>query len=209
VGFVYNNPMEAMCVTYLEMNGYFVISNLRPCVLESEQSQYGFEADLVAYRLPNTNLPHVDAPEREPENGQFYPPRDSRLPSLIYCEIKANIALGDDLQMVRNLLKSRDAIENVERKANILCERFSVSREQLSVVMMANRLGKNQKVAIRNLNWLFKEFMPMFDFIKARFRKYPAQKGRVQYNDPWLEMLRFLNRWQLAKEGAFPFSDDD
>jgi hypothetical protein len=74
---------------------------------------------------------------------------------------------------------------------------------------MANRFGKPQKKKRigETLGWLFKAFLPMYQFMVARFQKYPLQKGRVQYNDPWLEMFRFLHGHRLAAHGGLPRTD--
>ncbi len=207
MGFVYNNPMEALCTSYLEMQGYFVINNLRPFVLEHDEPKFGYEADLVAYRLANTAVPHVDAAGPDPAAHEFFPAA-AGVDDLVYCEIKANIALTNDQQMVRDLVNEGAAVAKVKDKAERIRVRFGRA-EPPRVVLMANRvIGPHRATLGGTHGWLFKEFLPMYRFMVDRFRLYPQQKGRVQYNDPWLEMFRFLQRHSLAATGGFPFPEE-
>jgi hypothetical protein len=198
MGFVYNNAWEAFCRTYLELNGYFVVSNIfialtanpRPRAIdEFADVHYGLEADIVAYKVENTDLGEytIDLPHpSDGSHGAEFFAGENQPNNLVYCEIKANLSRNQ--QAIRDLLEGQPS-QRIRQKAWLIEERFRIKPR---IVAVAYYIDDRRKQRIAEAGWLYKEFPAMFHFMVNRFRQHMPEKGRVQYNDPWLGMMQFL-----------------
>jgi hypothetical protein len=199
MGFVYNNTSEAMCTTFLEMNGFFVINNLRPFILDEFERRFAYEADLLAFKPAGTQ---VHAPELRQEGCDpylFHAGDSSASGLMVYCEIKANFTLNDSQRQIRELL-SGEGVKKMKDKQERICRRYPSLKPQVAV--FAHYIAKNHKQTMAGLGWQYKEFPEVFAFMEGRFQAHRDAKSRVQYNDPWLDMLRFLERLDVQKKGA-------
>ncbi|MBE9479368.1 MAG: hypothetical protein IMY80_05325 [Chloroflexi bacterium] len=202
MGFVYNNVWEAFCKTYLELNGFFVLTNTFVALMdedEPDRRRRTLEADVVAYKLQATDLGDyfVDVPpnaaEREEPAEFFAGVNDAG--KLVYCEVKAN--LSRDQRMITHLLDDN----NVGRKAGRIEQRFKVDP---TIVVMAYQINPENKRRIAQAGWAHKEFPSMLRFIRERFEMHRIAKRSVQYNDPWLEMMRLFSALELHGADAPP-----
>jgi hypothetical protein len=197
MGFVYNNVWEAFCRTYLELNGYLVLSNVFVALMagggDAGASHYGLEADIIAYKIDGTNLePYpVDVPVQNYQSpvAEFFA-GVNRPDNLVYCEVKANLRPHGHQREIRKLLGTNGR-EKIDEKAKLIEQRLDTSPQ---IVLMAYQIGDESRQRIAEAGWLCKEFPVMYSFMKHRFREHRPEKRRVLYNDPWLEMIRFVDR---------------
>jgi hypothetical protein len=196
VGFVYNNPTEAMARTFLEMNGWLVQNSLFTdlLILPSGRS-YRLEADLVGYKPPNTRIQgaHGDIPldvrEKQPEDsGEFF--ADNGADNWAYCELKANFRDANHARQVSSLL-TKTGRKTIQAKRNRVAERFGVPSPK--VVIMAYNFTDGVIEAIKGNGWHYKRLEAVFNFILDRFDRYWDVKSRIAYNDPWLDMVKHLS----------------
>lgn len=196
MGFVYNNVWEAFCKTYLELNGFFVLTNTFVALTdedEPDRRRRRIEADIIAYKLlQHTDLEDyfVDMPPAaadQTETAQFFA-GVNEADNLVYCEVKAN--LGSDQAMITNLLGD----DRINRKAARIRRRYGVPPQ---VVVIAYHINQENKQRIDEAGWAYKEFPAMLGFIRGRFERHRVAKGSVQYNDPWLEMMRLFSVMEL------------
>jgi len=223
VGFVYNNTWEAFCKTYLELHGFFVNTNLFAALVphdEIDKMQSAgllpsetdgkavdmrtkkIEADLVAYRIPKTELGMYEVDLRTDQSplGEFFAGEhqysfnnEQRALQLVYVEVRANLALSGADQQIEPFFGSKKDGKKVKRMISILRKRFN-GIEPLFVVM-ANSITDEQKKKIASTpGWMFKEFTAMYDFMSKRMKSSYEVKKAVQYNDPFLELFRFFER---------------
>lgn len=200
MGFVYNNVWESYCKTFLELNGYFVLTNTFVSLLDEEEGdarRRKVEADLIATRLTNTNLGGylLDIPQ---EQGQEILHRFSagildRDP-LIYGEVRANLSRQNDQQLIDELFDERGDEARINRKLDRIEQRFNV---RPTVVIFAYNITGDNLQRIHDRGWKYKLFPDMMKFIRSRFQAEMVAKHRVQYNDPWLEFMRFVNRLEM------------
>jgi len=229
MGFVYNNTWEAFCKTYFELHGYFVTTNLfaalQPMeltelavagVIETDDQDDGkkpkspsrnIEADLVAYRMPKTDLGGflLDKAGKKSDPFEFFAGDANKCKikdkasaqTLIYAEVRANLTIHSPHRQVAKMFdkgegkKSREG-RKIERMTGLLEKRFGVKP---LVVVMAYHLGPQCKpLFMKNDLWRYKEFRTMFEFMQRRMRIAFQSKTRVLYNDPFLELFRYLER---------------
>jgi hypothetical protein len=205
MGFVYNNTSEAMCTTFLEMNGFFVINNLRPFILDEGETRFAFEADLVALKPPGTC---ILGPEMRNDNSnpqELYAGDNGASGLLIYCEIKADFTLNDSQRPIRELL-SDDGIKKLRDKQSRLKTRYPSLVPEVAI--FAHYIAKNHKETMAKLGWKYKEFPGIFAFMENRFHKHRDAKSRVQYNDPWLDMLKVHGAVGIPKERGLATARD-
>lgn len=194
MGFVYNNTWEAFCRTYLELNGFFVLSNLFLGLMVEETGEHGLhykvDADLVAHKLVSTELGEYvvgqPGPNGEVHEGEFFAGATGSDP-LVYCEVKANFRKhGSQSEITQMLSNERSRIED---KAWHIARRFHACPR---IVLMAYQITPENKDRVVENEWSFKEFPAMYRFMRGRFSQHSVEKSRVPYNDPWLEVMRFL-----------------
>jgi hypothetical protein len=201
MGFVYNNVWEAFCKTYLELNGFFVLTNTFVALMdedEQDRRRRRLEADIIAYKLPRTDLGDylVDVAPDTPEqySAEFFA-GTNRTNNLVYCEVKAN--LSGEQGIISDLLDD----DNTGRKADLIRGRFKVRPQ---VVVMAYEISQENKERIAEAGWTYKEFPAILRFIRERFDRHRSTKRPIQYNDPWLEMVRFFSVLRLHGVGTLP-----
>lgn len=222
MGFVYNNTWEAFCKTYLELHGFFVCTNLFaamvppraiddmqdegliPREVDAEQADMRtrkIEADLVAYRIPDINLGmyRLDSRNQQSQLGEFFAGdgtfvvnSEERPLQLVYAEVRANLSLGAAEHQIEPFFDAKRDGGKVQRMTDILGRRFRIAP---LFVIMAYTISQEQKQRIAETpGWAFKEFNSMFDFMAFRMKDQYEVKKAVQYNDPFLELFRFLER---------------
>ena len=227
MGFVYNNPWEGFCKTYFELHGYFVTTNLFAALLSPDEvdkmQQEGLiendldpeagkkdarnskiEADLVAYRIPNTDLGYYPLDKSTDTSSPFeffagddkYRQGDKLIDQrLIYAEVRANLSITNPDQQVKKFFakgKGKTEGKKVERMTEILERRFKM--KPLVVVMAFDINAECKKLFKKHGRWKYKEFRTMFGFVEDRMAQMFEVKKRVQYNDPFLELFRYFER---------------
>ena len=192
MGFVYNNLWEAFCRTYLELNGFFVTSNLFVDI-RNEDNSSPYEADLVAYRPDNTFVSYVtDAPDKAYafDQREFFAGQQH---SLVYCEIKANFSQRSPDKAIAELLEGNGR-NSVLNKAGLIAERFNGGKPNgppPTTVVIGYHISEAYRNKIAAQGWLYKEFQAIRAFVVRRFDAYGYDKLRVMYNDPVLEWMRY------------------
>ena len=205
MGFVYNNVWEAFFKTYLELNGFFVLTNTFVALTDQtaiEENRQGMEADIIAYKLSATNLDpyYLDrVPDNQPDRGEFFA-GENRQANLVYCEIKANLR-GHEIN-IDDLIADRS---NPQAKLGLIQQRFNLVPQG---VIVAYSLTNTQKDLITQSRWKHKEFPSIFRFLERRFRQHRENKGRVFYNDPWLEIMRMLDALCVNGKAAHVWHED-
>lgn len=230
MGFVYNNTWEGFCKSYFELHGYFVTTNLFAALVrpedvylldheglidtdetaeKSDARSSKIEADLVAYRLPATNLGKypLDKRRKGASESEFFAgdPRytlgdQTFEQQLVYAEVRANLSTTSPQQQVKKFFaKGKDARERrkVERMTEILEQRFGMT--PLVVVMAYDINAECRNLFEDHGEWKYKEFPSMLRFMRRRMKKMFNAKKRVQYNDPFLELLRYFEREKRRK----------
>lgn len=224
MGFVYNNTWEAFCKTYFELHGYFVTTNLFAALIEPGEIEAmredgiiadgmapekkpdarttKIEADLVAYRIPGTNLGMypLDKMRKDADPSEFFAGEEKCLVGgnasdlqLVYVEVRANLSINNPQSQIASFFNEGEGSterRKIGRMVEVLTRRFGVKPQ---VVVMAFELGDYKK-KFGASGWMYKEFFTIFDFLQARIKESFEVKKRVQYNDPILEMLRYLER---------------
>lgn len=230
MGFVYNNTWEGFCKTYFELHGYFVTTNLFAALLTPEdvdQMQHEgliendllpqaekkdarnskIEADLIAYRIPSTNLgiyPLDRRSDGSPTAEFFAGDAKYRLGNdlhdqrLVYAEVRANLSITNPQQQVKKFFAEGEGAterRKVERMTGILGQRFGI--KPLVVVMAFDINAECKELFGQHGGWKYKEFRAMYGFMEKRMAEMFEVKKRVQYNDPFLEWFRFLERLKM------------
>jgi hypothetical protein len=212
MGFVYNNHWEAVCKSYLEMNGCFVMSNVFVALFipgqvehEGEQdvvqaggNQFSprLEADLIAYKPASANLTQYGVPldtagfwNRNPgqHEDEFFAGTEG-VNRLVYCEIKAYLRSAAD-----GFAEHFAPEPNINSKIQLIRDRFGMDPE---VVLIGHGVTNASKASIHQRGWKYKELGDVFRFIAERFRLCD-EKLQAVYNDPCLEMMRGLATFGL------------
>jgi len=121
---------------------------------------------------------------------------------LVYAEVRANLSMTSPEQQVKkffNKSKGKEGRERrkVERMTEILEQRFGL--RPLVVVMAFDINDECKELFEKHGEWKHKEFESMLRFMQARMRSIFEAKKRVQYNDPFLELFRFVERARRRK----------
>ncbi len=217
VGFVYNNYWEALCRTYFELNGFFVMSNVFVSLFvpehakddaeageEREKVERRVEADLIACKVEGTSLSqwHIPLDEkasREPTDLEFLAGTEGET-RLVYCEVRAYLQSASD-----GLADHFKDDANILKKIESILARFQKPPEQLEVVLIGHRISDKSKKNLqersktRKEKWAFKELTDIFWFVARRFEACKEKLG-IMYNDPCLEVMRgFFGSQPLAQ----------
>ena len=199
MGFVYNNPTEAMAKTYLEMNGFLVQNNLFTDLLsQPDGKSYRFEADLIGFKPPNTTIFReydLQAPVDKRSDKPTAPAEeffagDNADANWVYCELKANFLDLDYSTQVKDLAVANKAA--VEHKREQIANRFGLKAHQVRVVIMAYHCTGDVRDVIVANGWLYKDLVDVFEFILGRFHIMWNSKARIAYSDPWLDMAKHV-----------------
>jgi hypothetical protein len=171
MGFVYNNVWERFTKTYLEMNGFFVLTNLFPAILRPEdvlppltEKDMGegeddtdaihraVEADLVAGRFQGTNLLYqLDTRAKCQSafnNKHFFDPHpveffpEEWTHPFVYAEVRANLARTNAPAQIEKLLNDKEKIEN---KRSLIAQRFSVKVDDILVLVVGFEIKTNHR----------------------------------------------------------------
>ncbi|WP_422930855.1 hypothetical protein [Singulisphaera sp. PoT] len=208
MGFVYNNPTEAMARTFLEMNGWLVQNSLFTDLLSSPNGRsYRLEADLVAFKPPNTSvigaqgIIPLDERHDESEDTREFFAGPNAVDNWAYCELKANFLDADYARQIRSLV-GPSGKETLQSKQVRIAARFGVP--QPKIVVMAYNFTNDVIDTIRANGWYYKRLETMFDFILDRFNNYWDVKSRIAYNDPWLDMVKHLSAFNFARPKSSP-----
>jgi hypothetical protein len=197
MGFVYNNPTEAMARTYLEMNGWLVQNSLfTDLLLTRDGRSYRLEADVIGYRSPGMTIrreddqpaPVDDGADAPADSREFFAGKEPEN-YWVYCELKANFLDVKYAETIRVLTIGKGKT-TVGKKRKRVADRFNVSPP--TVVIMAYNFTDELIEQIRANGWYYKNLSVMFNFILRRFHEMWNSKARLAYNDPWLDMVKHL-----------------
>jgi hypothetical protein len=157
---------------------------------------YKLEGDAVAYKPPATTIldqfgkpAPLDTRVDDSNRHREFFAGENEPNNWIYCELKANFLDKDHATQVTNL--AEDGKEAIEHKRCQIAKRFNIPTPR--VVIMAYQFSDDSLKAIRsNDGWHYKNLGAMFDFMLTRFHSLWDSKGRIAYNDPWLDMVKHL-----------------
>lgn len=189
MGFVYNNPTEAMARTYLEMNGWLVQNSLFTDLLRAKRGRkkYRLEADLVDYKPPGTTILNqhgaaapLDTSVGKPDDTREFFAGDNSENNWAYCELKANFLDVKYAQQVAALAGAGK--ENIEHKRKMIASRFGVLPPK--VVIMAYNFTDDVLASIRANGWHYKDLGVMFDLIPGQVPRDVEHEGPRRLQRP-------------------------